>query len=103
MKVDLVGESFDPCGYDRDHGGDGAAAAIIASLQATGDANNEAIAKTHADATFLAALTAKAYLEEESSAEYLADGTFVVTLGIGDHKDKLEPVIKKALEDNKDK
>lgn len=33
MKVDIRGDSFDPCLYDRDNGGEGAAARAISTLR----------------------------------------------------------------------
>lgn len=102
MKIDLGGDTLDPWSYDHDNG-QGAAAAAIASLQSTGNANNEAISKAHSDRTFLSATEAQAHLDEESRMAYQLDGTPVLNLGLGDFKQQLEPKVKKAKEDNKNK
>lgn len=102
MKVDLGGDTLDPWLYDRDNG-QGAAAAAIASLQSTSNANNETISKSHSDRTFLSALDAEAHLNEQSGVAYMPNGIPVFNLGLDNFKQQLEPKVKKAKEDNKDK
>ena len=101
MKVNLDGETLDPSDYDRDNG-EGAAAAAIASLKITRDVNNEAIAKAHMDGTFLSALDAQTQLNEETRIGTLPEfgGMKVILLGLGDFKEQLGPLVKKAKMDN---
>lgn len=103
MKVDLSGDTLDPWGYDRDNG-QGAAWASITSLQSTGNVNNDAIAKGHSDRTFLSAVKMESHLGDTSGlvsdpCEQIA----VFHLGVDDLREQLEPKVKKAKEDNKDK
>ena len=103
MKVDLSGDSFDPWLYDRDNG-EGAAAAAIASLQSTGDVNNEAIAKSHSDRTFLSAVDTESRLGDTSGVTSdPSEGTVVFHLGLGDVAEELAPKVRKAKEDNENK
>lgn len=103
MKINLSGDTLNPWLYDRDNG-EGAAAAAIASLQSTGDANNAAIAKSHSDRTFLSAVEQESRLGDTSGI--VSDPSERVAnfhLGVDEFRKDLEPKVKKAKEDNKDK
>lgn len=98
MKVDLGGDTLDTWGYDGDNGDD-AAEAAIGSLLRTKKVNNPAIAKTHADSTFLSAVSLEAHLDEETNMS-VGQHDVVVNLGLKDVKDVLEPKVKAAKDKN---
>lgn len=79
MKVDIGGNTLNTAYYDRNNG-EGAASNALASLQATGDVNNEAIGKAHSDRTFLSAMEAQAHLDECSEITWQSDDAAVLTL-----------------------
>lgn len=99
MKVNLDGDTLDPWGYDRDNGS-GSAKAALDSLSRTRKVNNPAIAKTHADNTFLSAVSMKAHLDEETNMS-IGQNDIVINLGSKDFKDVLAPKVDSAKEKNK--
>jgi len=103
MKVNLSGDELDSWGYDRDNG-QGAAAKAIASLQTTNDVNCGAIAKTHADATFLSASEMESHLGAVGG--FVSDPSepvAVFQLGTDHLPPELADKVKKAKEENRDK
>ena len=100
MKVDLTSDvEFDPRLYDRDNGL-GAAQRVIDTLRETNDANDRTIDDMRRHGTYQSALHAMNHLHEESRVS--TNGTLpIVHLGLADAKDKLEPRILSAIEENK--
>ncbi len=101
MKVNLDGDTLNTWGYDRDNG-EGAARVAIDSLLQTKKVNNQTIAKTHADNTFLSAVSVESHLDEETNMS-VGQRDVVVNLGLKDVKDILGPKVKAAKDINKSK
>jgi len=102
MKIELSDDTLDPWSYDRDNG-EGAAAATIASLQKTSDVNNDAIAKTHKDSTFLSAVTTESMLHSVSGfSTDPSEPVQVFRLGLDDFAPVLGPKVREAKLANMD-
>jgi len=100
MKVDLSGDELDTRLYDRDNGA-GAAAAIIAALQTTGDTNPEEVELIHKEGTRNAALLANEHLYDQTTMEE-TPGLFVARLGIDEFTDLLKPKLDDILKEDDD-
>lgn len=101
MKIDLSGEELDSWLYDRDNG-EGAAAAAIASLQLTGNANSDAIRKAHSNGTLLSISVIEPLLDQESS--FKSDKNIAsLNLGVSEFKEQLLPKIENAKKNNQNK
>ena len=61
LKTDLSDDSFDPWGFDRDNGGDGAAQKVIDRLRETGEVTNAEQQELTRDRTLTNAHEAMAY------------------------------------------
>jgi len=91
MKVDLSGDELNPWEYDRDNG-QGAAAVIIAALQATGDTYPEETERIHKEGTYQSATELEKHLDDKTTFE---DG--VLTLGLDDVANLLRPHLDDIL------
>lgn len=96
MKIEIAGAEIDPRWYDRDNG-NGAAAQAIEQLRHTSSVNSEVTQENHRSRTLHAAADLMIRLGEttETSAE---NGIAVVTLGLADVADELEPQLDAVIE-----
>lgn len=88
MKVDLSGDELDPWGYDRDNGR-GAAQEAISAI-----GNAERLSEIHASNTEASIENAVSGMDEQTTVR-ITDNTIHVTLGLADHRDKIESGIKR--------
>lgn len=98
MKIDLSSDVLDQRLYDRDNG-NGAAASAIDELRITNEGNSAKIQEAHRSAIIDSAQDARGRLAEKTTSE-TRDGMAIVTLGLADVADKLEPAIDKACKEN---
>jgi hypothetical protein len=96
LKLDLSSDEFDPWGFDRDNGGEGAAWRVIDELRSTSEVSSEATLERARDMTMAHAHEVRSKANTPTTVDNSGEIP-VVTLGNADVSDALSKAVDREV------